>query len=119
MRPRKTLIVTIVAMALFVVAGAAAKPKDSRNVLLNYDATVAGSHLMSGTYAISWETHSPQATVSFSQGSKVVATAAGKVVDRGKKFGSNQVVYGQTADGSRLIVEIRFRGSTEVLVFNE
>ena len=111
--------VTIVAMAFFVAAGAAAKPKDSRNVVLRYDATVAGSHLASGNYNIQWQTHSPEATVSFLQGSKVVATAEGKVVDRGTKYSSNEVVYDQTADGARVIQEIRFRGSSEVIEFNE
>ena len=119
MRLTKTLSVTIVAMAFFVAAGAAAKPKDSRNVVLHSDATVAGAHLASGTYIVQWQTHSPQATVSFSQGSKVVATAEGKVVDSGRKYLSNAVVYDETADGARVIRELRFRGSSEVIEFNQ
>ncbi|MGA2982425.1 MAG: hypothetical protein ABSG32_01350 [Terriglobia bacterium] len=119
MRLRKTLSVTIIAMALFVAASAAAKAKDSRDVRLNYDATVAGSHLASGVYNIKWETHSPQATVSFLQGNKVVATAEGKVVDRGKKYQDNQIVYNEAGNGGRKIQEIRFRGSSEVIVFND
>ena len=119
MRLRKTLSVTIFAMAFFVAAAAAAKAKDSRNVVLHYDATVAGSHLASGNYNVQWQTHSPEATVTFMRGSKVVATAEGKVVDRGKKYLSNEVVYNLTPDGGRVIQEIRFRGSSEVIVFHE
>ena len=59
MKLRKTLSVTIVAMAFIVAAGAAAKAKDSKNVVLHYDAAVAGSHLASGRYNIQWQTHSP------------------------------------------------------------
>jgi hypothetical protein len=119
MKLKKSLIVSIVAMGLIVVAGAAAKPKDSKDVLLPYDVTVAGSHLASGRYAIQWQSQSPEATVTFLHGSKVVATAEGKVVDRGTKYGANQVVYSDAGNGARAIQEIRFRGSSEVLVFNE
>lgn len=119
MKLRRTLRVTIFAMTCFVVAGAVAVAKDSRNVLLQYDATVAGSHLTSGSYRIKWETHSPQATVSFMRGNKVVATAEGKIVDRGTKYASNQVVYTEASNGERTVQEIRFSGSSEVIVFNE
>lgn len=111
--------VTIFAMGLAVAASAAAKAKDSRNVLLHYDATVAGSHLASGNYNVKLETHNPEAKITFVKGSKVVATVEGKLEDRGKKYSSDSVVYGQTADGSHVIQEIRFRGSSEVVVFKE
>jgi hypothetical protein len=106
-------------MAFFVAAGAAAKPKDSRNVVLHSDATVAGSHLASGRYNVQWQTHSPEAIVSFLQGSKVVATAEGKVVDHGRKYLLDEVVYDETADGARVIRELRFKGSSEVIEFNQ
>ncbi|MGD1101762.1 MAG: hypothetical protein ABSA59_06810 [Terriglobia bacterium] len=119
MKLRTILSVTIVAMAFCVAAGAAAKPKDSRNVVFYYDATVAGSHLASGTYKIQWQTHSPEVTVSFILGSKVVATAKGKVVDHGRKYSSNSVVYNLSADGAHVIQELHFSGSSEVIEFNQ
>ena len=119
MKLRKTLRITIVAMAFFAAVGAATYAKDSRDVVLHSDATLAGSRLASGSYKVQWQTHSPEATVTFFQGSKVVATAGGKVVDNGKRYSSNEVVYDQRADGSRMIRELRFRGSSEVIVFNE
>ena len=119
MKLRKTLSFTIVAMALFVAAGAGAKSKDYRNVVLHSNATVAGAHLASGTYRVQWQAHSPEATVSFLQGSKVVATAEGKVVDSGRTYPSSEVVYDETADGAHVIREIRFKGSSEVIEFNQ
>lgn len=118
MRLKKTLSVSMIAMALVLATSAGAKAA-SRSMVLPYAATLAGSHLASGSYEIKWETHSPAATVTFLHGSKVVATAEGKVVDRGTKYSTNAVVYGQTSDGARVIQELRFRGSSEVVVFNE
>ncbi len=118
MRLTRTLSVTVFAIACFVAVSAAATARDFKSVLLNYDATVAGTQLQSGKYIVKWETHSPQATVSFVRGNKVVATVEGKVVDRGTKFGSDSVMYDDAADGARVIREIRFKGSSEVIEFN-
>ena len=119
MNLRRILSVSIVAVAFVVAAAAAAQAKDSKDIVLHYDATIAGSHLSSGAYSVTWETHSPEATVSFLHGRKVMATAEGKVVDRGKTYSANEVVYNLTPDGARVIAEIRFRGSSAVIVFNE
>ena len=119
MKLTRILSVTLFAIACFVARGATANAKDFRNVVLRSDATVAGAHLASGNYTVQWQTHSPGATVSFLQGSKVVATAEGNVVARGAKCLSNEVVFDETADGARVIREIRFKGSSEVIEFNE
>jgi hypothetical protein len=105
-------------MAFVVVIGAAAKPKDAKSVLLHSNVTVAGSHLASGSYDVQWQTHSPEATVSFMHGNRVVATVEGKVVDHGTPYLSNEVVYGVAPNGAREIQEIRFKGSSEVIDFN-
>ena len=106
MKLRTRLCATVVAMAFVVAVGAAAKAKDAKSVLLHYDVTVAGSHLASGSYDVQWQTHSPEATVSFMQGNKVVATVEGKVVDRGTTYLTNEVVYGVAP-----MARVRFRKS--------
>lgn len=116
---RRSLTLSIVAIGLVAASAAAAKPKDSRDIVLHHDATVAGLRLTSGDYNVTWKTHSPEATVTFMQGKKVVATADGKVVDRGKPYDINEVVYRTGAGGDRQIQEIRFRGSSQVIVFGE
>lgn len=116
MRLHRSLSVSMVAMA-FVASGLSAKPKDARNLVIAHDVIVAGSHLASGEYSIAWQTHSPEATVTFWHEGKVVATTEGKVVDRGTKYKSNEVVYIEAANGARAIQELRFRGSSEVIVF--
>jgi hypothetical protein len=119
MKLRKTLCVTIGAVGFLVLAGSVATAKDSRNIVLGHDVTIGGSHLASGEYSVLWETHSPAATVSFLRKGKVVATAEGKVVDRGTRYRANEIVYNEAGNGARMIQEIRFRGSSEVIVFNE
>lgn len=119
MRFRKSSSLTVVAIAVAVTVAAAAKTKSAKDITLHYDADVAGLHLTSGDYSVTWQTHSPQATVTFMQGKKVVATAEGKVVDRDSAYGSNEVVYGEGPGGKRQVQEIRFRGSSQVIVFNE
>lgn len=124
MNLRKSLCVMTVALALFVAANAAAGEKGSGYAVVHHDVTVAGSHLASGSYNVQWQTHSPEATVKFVQKSflqreKVAATVEGKVVDRGTAYPSNQVVYRENANGAREIQELRFKGSSQVIVFNQ
>jgi hypothetical protein len=120
MNVRKSLCVTIIALAVTMIAfGAGVEARYSKSMLLPYDATVAGSHLTGGNYDIKWATHSPAATVTFVRKSKVVATAEGTVVDCGTRYPSNGVVYTVSDDGSRLLRELRFKDSSEVIVFNQ
>ena len=119
MNLKRVLAVTMVALVSFVAVSASAKTKDSGTMVLHSDAIVGGMHLGDGTYSVQWQTHSPEATVSFSKGNKVVAKAEGKLVDRGKAYPDNQVVYSTDGSGARVIQEIRFQGSSQVIVFSE
>jgi hypothetical protein len=119
MKLRRSTCVTIVAMLICATTVALAKSGGSGTVHLPYDTTLGGSHLASGSYKVQWVTHSPEATVSFMHKSKVMATAEGKVVDRGKRYASNMVVYLHTDNGGREIQELRFEGSSQVIVFKE
>ena len=116
---KKVMLLAGVAAAFLVAISAPAKTRHADDVLIGQDAAVAGSHLASGTYDIEWQTHSPEATVKFYEGNKLVATAEGRAVDKGKKYSANEVVYDQTADGKRVIREIHFIGSSQILVFDK
>jgi hypothetical protein len=116
MKSKTVSVLTILAITL--VISAAAYAKSGRDITLFHDASLAGSHLASGKYHVQWVTHSPEATVTFQQGKDVLATAQGKVVDRGKKYTANEVVTAENSDGATVIKEIRFSGSSEVIVFD-
>jgi hypothetical protein len=106
------------AMAVFIAVGAAAKSKAYRSVHLLHNATVAGSPLASGDYAVQWQENGSDATVSFLQGTKVVLTVAAKMVDRGTRYSADQVVYIEAAEGVHDIQEIRFKGLSKVITFH-
>jgi len=93
--------------------------KDSRTVSLTRNVVLSGTTLPAGRYVIRWQTHSPRATVEFAQGHKVVLSTEGTFEDRGKKYDANMVVCDTAADGTMTISEIRFSGSSQVLVFHQ
>lgn len=117
MRFGRNLLVAAFALTFVIGSTAAAKPKGVR-VRLPFNATVAGVQLPRGDYDVQWQTHSPQATVTFEESGKTVATAQGKVVDRGTRYDATQVVFTTAPDGTRRIQEIRFEGLTEVIDFD-
>ena len=117
MKFARTLPVAMLALAFVMVGTARAKSKGYQ-VNLTFNATVAGTPLSKGSYNVQWQTHSPQATITFTKGGKTVATAEGKVVDRGTKYDMNQIVYMAQPDGTRQIQEIRFQGLSQVIDFN-
>jgi hypothetical protein len=116
---RKYLGTSILAAALLLASGIPGLAKNSRTVALTHDAVLSGKTLPAGKYVVQWEAHSPQAAVEFAQGHKVVLSTEGRFEDRGKKYNSNMVVYDSASDGTSTISEIRFAGSSEVLVFNQ
>ncbi|HEV2177643.1 MAG TPA: hypothetical protein VGW33_10655 [Terriglobia bacterium] len=91
--------------------------KDIRRLTLTSAATISGTQVPAGEYDVRWVSHSPEATVTFEKRHNVVATAEGKWVDRHNKYGQNAVVLEANPDGSRSIVELRFKGMSEALVF--
>jgi hypothetical protein len=115
---RKYLGTSILSVALLLASGIPGLAKSSRTVELPRAAVLSGKTLPAGTYVVQWEAHNPQAPVEFAQGHKVVLSTEGRLEDRGKKYHSNMVVYEIAGDGTSSISEIRFAGSSEVLVFN-
>jgi hypothetical protein len=116
---RKYLGTSILSAALLLASGIPGLAKNSRTVVLIHDAVLSGKTLPAGKYVVQWGAHSPQAAVEFAQDHKVVLSTEGRFEDRGKKYNSNVVVYDIASDGTRTIIEIRFEGSSEVLVFNQ
>ena len=117
LRILKRFIPVVLVTAL---AAASAFAKDQHNITLRHGASINGTTVSAGTYKVTWSAESGDPTVNFVQGKENVATAQAKWEDRGTKYPSDQVVYSNSANGEApKIMEIRFAGKSQVLVFGD
>ncbi len=112
-------IVSILALALVVSAAIPAFAKNERTLVLPENVVVNKTHLDAGQYTLRWESHSPTLTVTVVKGKRILATAAATMVERGKPYPANEVVTDSAPDGTQMLKEIRFAGSSQVIVFSE
>jgi hypothetical protein len=111
MRRLSLLILIALAVNLSVWAN------NAKTLPLPTEVTLNGNKLTAGFYQISWVSHSPEATVTFVRAGHVTVTAMGKWVDRGAKYREDAFVYTNNPDGSHTLLEIRFVGKSQALVF--
>ncbi len=118
---RKGLASTFFVVAALLVATMPAVAKNARRLTVSHTAMLNGTPIPQGVYEVSYTTHSPEARVTFStpKGDTIVATADGKVVKRRTPYPASAVVYDTNPDGSLSIVEIRFAGEKQVIVFSK
>jgi hypothetical protein len=70
------------ASMLFLIPGLAfAGPKNSGNIKLEQPVEIGGTQLAPGQYMLTWEGSGPDATVSFTEGKKTIATAPAKLMN--------------------------------------
>jgi hypothetical protein len=91
--------------------------KGSRDFMFPFVLTLNGTHVPKGDYTINWESYSPDAAVKFVRNYDVVATAEGKWMKRDVPYKLDAIVWRASADGSPILLEIRFRGMSRALVF--
>jgi hypothetical protein len=106
-------------LAILFVASLWAAAANSRTLSFRTAVNLNGSEMTPGFYEVAWVSHSPEATVTFKRNGQVVATAAGKWVERDTKYPADSVVYSNNPDGSHTLKELRFGGQKKVLVFGE
>ncbi len=92
--------------------------KGSRDFMFPLELTLNGTHVTNGDYTISWESYSADAVVKFVRNFDVVATAEGKWMKRDVPYKLNAIVWRASANGSRILLEIRFAGMSRALVFH-
>ena len=113
MKTAKLLLVVLIVLASNLSVWAS----NEKTVSLRTEVTLNGTKLPSGYYEISWVSHSPEATVTFVKAGQTVTTAMGKWVERGTRYQTDAVVYTNNPDGSHTLLEIRFAGKNQALVF--
>jgi hypothetical protein len=104
--------------AIILIVALTGLAKNARTLTLRTPVTLQGTEISAGQYEVSWVSHSPTATITFTQNNTTVATADGKWVDRDVTYPADAVMYTNNADGSHTLVEIRFGGTIQALVFS-
>jgi cell division protein FtsN len=93
--------------------------RGSRSLTFFSGLTVNGAHLPVGDIVITWESYAPDAVVKFEKDGSVIGTTDGKWEQHGVKYGDDAIVYRKNSDGSRTLLEIRFAGMSQALVFGK
>lgn len=112
----KTKILGLLILIIFAV-NLSMWAKNEKTLPFRTEVTLNGNKLPAGFYEINWVSHSPEATVTFVRAGQVMVTAMGKWVDRDTKYTTDALVYSNNADGSHTLLEIRFAGRKQALVF--
>jgi hypothetical protein len=102
--------------ALFLVTSLPTFAKNVGTFDFPFAGALAGTEVSPGTYEVSWESHSPVATLTIRKGKKVVATTDGQWVERDVTYDKNAVVYETAGSGLRRIIELRFAHRHQALV---
>jgi cell division protein FtsN len=93
--------------------------RGSRGFAFRSGLSLNGTRVPEGDYIISWESYSSDANVEFMRADSLVATADAKWVKRDVKYQDDAYVYRKNSDGSRTLLEIRFAGMSQALVFGK
>lgn len=108
------VLAAVLVLALTATALAAT---GAGTVTLSSAAQLNGKSLAAGEYKVRWDSHSPDADVTFLQGKATVASAHAKLVDGKETALEDSVVTRCNSDGSKSLLEVHFRGQKSFLVF--
>lgn len=109
------LVAPAILLSVLVVGSAFAK--NGKHVNLNKAVNIDGATLAAGSYNVTWSAPGGDPTVSFMKDKKTLASAQAQWVDRGVKYENDAVIYSNDGDGASHIIEIRFAGMRQALVF--
>jgi hypothetical protein len=93
--------------------------RGSRSLRFFSGLTLNGSRLPDGDLVITWESYVPDAIVKFEKDGGLISTTDGKWEKRDVKYGDDAIVYRKNSDGTRTLLEIRFAGMNQALVFGK
>lgn len=91
--------------------------RGKRDFVLPGALVASGKRLPTGYCVISWESYLPDAVVKIENEGRMGVTLDGKWVNRPAGYTQNAVAYQINRDGTRTLVEIRFSGMQQALVF--
>ncbi len=109
----KVIVLTMAGLLATSAFAAGAAHKGSFKV--TDPVAVNGKQLPAGDYTITWNGDGPDVTVNITQGSKVLATASGKVVALDQKSDQDAAEVRNSSSGSRELTAVRFSGKKYAL----
>ena len=86
---------------------------------MNGQLSLNGTAIPFGDYIITWESYASEAAVKFEGEHGAVFSTEGKLVKLPIWHEHNAFVYKRNADGSQTLLEIRFGGTNQTLVFGK
>jgi hypothetical protein len=119
MSSKKILGSLILGLAIFSVAAISTFAAGSRTFNILSPVSLNGTPIAAGEYKVSWQTHSPDATVTFAKGHKAITTAPGRLVESNTKFDRDMVISRIQPDGTRVLLELRLGGTNQSIVFDK
>ena len=115
---RRLWVVPACVLSVLFLAGTSSWARGAQSLQIPYDVVLDGKAIPTGQYTVTWESHTSTATVTFQRKDAVVASGDAQLVDRGKKYERNAVVCDEKPDGTRVLTEIRLKGSSQAIVFH-
>ena len=93
--------------------------RGKRDFFLRPGLRVGGTHLPTGECVISWESYNPDSIVKIEDSRGGTVTLEGQWVKRADKYVENAIAFVRNRDGSLALLEVRFSGLRETLVFGK
>jgi cell division protein FtsN len=93
--------------------------RGSRAFRFSYALTLNGARMPVGECSIRWESYSSLVIVQFVQNNDVIATVDGRWAKRDVMYEQSAYGFTRSGDGPRKLVELRFAGMRQALVFDK
>jgi len=93
--------------------------RGSRAFRFSYALTLNGARMPVGECSIRWESYSRLVIVQFVQNNDVIATVEGRWAKRDVMYEQSAYGFTRSSDGPRKLVELRFAGMRQALVFDQ
>ncbi len=117
MKLQRMVMTVVGGLAIILATGLPANAKNQHRLRLFNEATMGATNLAPGEYLIKWETHSPEATITFLMNKKIVGELKGKIVEHQTKFARDVVEDGPGPNGSRVLLGVSLGGTNKSIVF--
>ena len=89
-----------------------------RDVFITSGTLLNGQEIPQGQYQVSWKKNGTDDQITFlvHKGTRIIATANGKFVEREEKAANDSLIYKPNGNGTKEIIEVRFARKSRAIV---